>query len=162
MLKMYQRATLRARYFTQREFRMASYISQILIDGEQLIYQARLSIWSQAALVLVGILLIPAFGVGLLLLLWAWIVCRTTELAITSKRIISKSGIIRRTIMELRLDKIESIKVDQGLFGRLLNFGSITIAGTGGDKTPIERIADPLQFQKHFMSAVDMGRETNR
>lgn len=138
---------------------MTSYINKILIDGEQVIYQARLSMWSRSVLVLVGIALLPALGVGLLLLLWAWLVCRTTELAITNKRIISKSGIIQRTIMELRLDKIESIKVDQGIMGRILNFGSITIAGTGGDKTPIERIADPLQFQKHFMSAVDRGRK---
>jgi uncharacterized membrane protein YdbT with pleckstrin-like domain len=138
---------------------MISYINKIMIDGEQVIYQARLSIWSQSAMVLVGIVLLPAFGVGLLLLLWAWLICRATELAITNKRIISKSGIIQRTIMELRLDKIESIKVDQGIMGRILNFGSITIAGTGGDKTPIERIVDPLQFQKHFMSAVDRSRK---
>jgi len=138
---------------------MTSYINQILIDGEQIIYQARLSMWSQSVLIMVGIVLLPAFGVGLLLLLWAWLICMTTELAITNKRIISKSGIIQRTIMELRLDKIESIKVDQGIMGRILNFGLITISGTGGDKTPIERIANPLQFQKHFMSAVDSGRK---
>ncbi len=133
---------------------MTSYINRILIDGEQVIYRARLSMWSQSALVVTGIVLLPALGLGLLLLLWAWLICRTTELAITNRRIISKSGIVRRTIMELRLEKIESIKVDQGITGRILNFGSITIAGTGGDKTPIERIANPLQFQKHFMSAV--------
>ena len=111
--------------------------------------------WSQPALVLLGIVLLPAFGVGLILLLWAWFICRTTELAITNRRIVSKSGIIKRTTIELRLDKIESIKVDQGIMGRILNFGSITISGTGGDQTPIERIADPLRFQKHFMCAVD-------
>ena len=133
---------------------MTSYINRILIDGEQVIYRARLSMWSQSALVVTGIVLLPALGLGLLLLLWAWLICRTTELAITNRRIISKSGIVRRTIMELRLEKIESIKVDQGITGRILNFGSITIAGTGGDKTPIERIANPLQFQKNFMSAV--------
>lgn len=137
---------------------MSSYIDQILIDGEQVIYQARLSLWSQIVLILVGIILLPLFGLGLALLFWAWLVCRTTELAITNKRIISKSGIIQRTTMELRLDKIESIKVDQGLMGRMLNFGAITISGTGGDKTPIESIADPLQFQKYFMSAVDGKR----
>jgi len=86
-------------------------------------------------------------------LLWAWLICRTTELAITSKRIISKSGIFKRATMELRLDKIESIKVDQSVMGRILNFGSVTIAGTGGDATPIESIADPLEFQRHFTSA---------
>ncbi len=137
---------------------MTSYINQILTDGEQVIYQARLSMWSQFVLILVGIVLLPAFGIGLLLMLWAWIICRTTELSITNKRIISKIGIFKRSTMELRLDKIESIKVDQGFMGRILNFGSITISGTGGDKTPIESIADPLQFQKHFMSAVDKGK----
>src|SRR5208282_3368458 len=137
---------------------MTSYINQILTDGEQVIYQARLSMWSQFILILVGIALLPVFGVGLLLILWAWIICRTTELSITNKRIISKIGIFKRSTIELRLDKIESIKVDQGFMGRILNFGSITISGTGGDKTPIESIADPLQFQKHFMSAVDKGK----
>ena len=141
---------------------MSSYISKVLVDGEQVIYQARRSMWSQSALVLLGIVLLPAFGVGLLLLLWAWIICRTTELAITNRRIVSKSGIIRRTTIELRVEKIESIKVDQGIMGRILNFGSITICGTGGDQTPIERIANPLQFQKHFMRAVDRGSTTAR
>lgn len=136
---------------------MTTYVNEMLIDGEQVLYRARRSMWSQFVLILVGIVLLPAFGVGLLLLLWAWIICRTTELVITNKRIISKSGIIRRSAMELRLDKIESINVDQGLMGRILNFGSIAISGTGGDKTPIESIVDPLQFQKHFMSAVDKG-----
>ena len=133
---------------------MTSYASRILVEGEQLIHLAHLSLWSQFVLILAGIILLPAFGLGLLLLLWAWLVCRTTEIAITNKRIISKRGIISRSTMELRLDKIESIKVDQGMLGRIFNFGSITIAGTGGDATPIESIADPLEFQRRFMSAV--------
>jgi uncharacterized membrane protein YdbT with pleckstrin-like domain len=134
-----------------------SYIDKMLTDGEQVIYQAYLSMWSQFVLILVGIVLLPVFGVGLLLLLWAWLKCITTEISITNKRIISKVGIFNRSTMELRLDKIESIKVDQGIIGRILNFGSITIAGTGGDKTPLESIADPLRFQKQFMSVADKG-----
>jgi len=134
-----------------------SYIDKMLTDGEQVIYQAYLSMWSQFVLVLVGIVFLPVFGVGLLLLLWMWLKCITTEISIMNKRIISKVGIFNRSTMELRLDKIESIKVDQRIMGRILNFGSITIAGTGGDKTPLESIADPLQFQKQFMSVADKG-----
>jgi len=134
-----------------------SYIDKMLADGELVIYQAYLSMWSQFVLILVGIVLLPVFGVGLFLLLWAWLKCITTEISVTNKRIISKVGIFNRSTMELRLDKIESIKVDQGIMGRILNFGSITIAGTGGDKTPLESIADPLQFQKQFMSVADKG-----
>jgi len=136
---------------------MTSYASRILIEGEQLIYVAHLSLWSRFPLVLLGIFLLPLLGIGLFVLLWAWLVCRTTELAITSRRIVSKSGIFKRSTMELRLDKIESIKVDQSIMGRILNFGSVTIAGTGGDATPIESIADPLEFQKHFTSATSRG-----
>ena len=47
---------------------MTSYINRILIDGEQVIYRARLSMWSQSALVVTGIVLLPALGLGLLLL----------------------------------------------------------------------------------------------
>ena len=137
---------------------MASYIDGILVDGEQVIHRARRSMWSKSGLILLGILLAP-LGIGLIMILWAWLVCRATELAITNKRIISKSGIVSRATMEMRLDKIESIAVDQGLWGRMLNFGSITIAGTGGDRTPIESITEPLEFQKYFMTATDVERK---
>ena len=136
---------------------MSSYIDKILIDGEKVVHRARLSLWSMFWLILFGVLLLPVFGLGLIFLLRAWLVYRTTELAITNKRIVSKTGIISRAVMELRLDKIESIQVEQGMLGRILNFGAVMIAGTGGDKTPIESIAEPLLFQKYFMSAVDAG-----
>jgi uncharacterized membrane protein YdbT with pleckstrin-like domain len=140
---------------------LASYIDRILADGEMVVHRSYLSLWSQSGLIAAGILLLALFGAGLILLLWAWLIYRTTELAVTNKRIISKTGIIRRSTMEMRLEKIESITVDQGVLGRMLNFGSITIAGTGGEKTPIRSIADPLAFQKYFMSAADANRKAD-
>ena len=53
------------------------------------------------------------------------------------------------------LEKVESIQVDQGIFGRLLDFGSITISGTGGDKSPVKNVSQPLEFRKAFMTAVN-------
>jgi uncharacterized membrane protein YdbT with pleckstrin-like domain len=141
---------------------MARYIEQILTDGERVVFDARVSLWSQWKPIALGIVLLPVVGIGLVFLLRAWLVYRTTELAITTKRIVSKTGIIRRSTMELRLDKIESIKVDQHIMGRLLNFGSITLAGTGGDKTPIECISAPLEFQRHFMTATEQGRASHQ
>ncbi len=60
---------------------------------------------------------------------------RSTELAVTNKRIITKSGLIQRNTTEMFLEKVESIQVDQGILGRIFDFGSITISGTGGDKS---------------------------
>ena len=137
---------------------MSNYTDRALTDGERVIHHARISLWTQAGSILLGIVLLPAFGIGLILLVRVWLIYRTTELAITDKRIIAKRGILHHTSMELRLDKIESIQVDQPLLGRLLNYGAVTLAGTGGDKTPIESIRDPVEFQKQFTLALDRHR----
>ena len=94
------------------------------------------------------------------MLLWlaAWVIYISTELAITNKRIIAKSGLIERKTMEMFLEKVESIQVDQGILGRILDFGSITFSGTGGDKSPVRNISAPLEFRKAFMAAVDANR----
>ena len=137
---------------------MSNYTDRALTDGERVIHHARISLWTQAGSILLGVVLLPAFGIGLILLVRVWLIYRTTELAITDKRIIAKRGILHHTSMELRLDKIESIQVDQPLLGRLLNYGAVTLAGTGGDKTPIESIRDPVEFQKQFTLALDRHR----
>lgn len=134
---------------------MASYVDRLLAPGERVVYRANLSLWTQAGAITLGVLTLPLLGLGLILLVRVWLQYRTTELAITNRRIIAKRGIFGHESMELRLDKIESIRVTQPLLGRLLNFGSITLAGTGGDQTPIERIRDPVAFQRHFMTAAD-------
>ena len=137
---------------------MSSYVDDVLIKDETVQYRAKLSLWSFFWLIFLGLLLLPAFGLGLLLWIAAWVIYISTELAITNKRIIAKSGLIERKTMEMFLEKVESIQVDQSVLGRIFNFGSITISGTGGDKSPIKSISDPIQFRKAFMSAVDSNR----
>lgn len=72
----------------------------------------------------------------------------STELAVTNKRVIAKKGIISRKTVELNLSKVESLTVNQGLLGRLLNSGTLIVNGTGGVKTPFKAIDDPLSFRK--------------
>ena len=72
----------------------------------------------------------------------------TTELALTNKRIIAKFGFIRRSTVELRLEKVESISINQGLLGRLLGYGTVVVKGTGGTGTPIPSIKKPLDFRR--------------
>ena len=61
--------------------------------------------------------------------MWAFVIYKTTEIAITNKRIIAKFGFISRRTIEINLQKIESIQVDQNVLGRLLDYGTIVIAG---------------------------------
>ena len=100
-----------------------------------------------------------AFGVlavyGLLDWLRALIVARTTELAVTSFRVIAKSGLVRRQTVEQLLNRIDSIEVNQSLLGRLLGYGSVTIIGTGVTHTPIALISDPLGFRRAVHTAIE-------
>lgn len=139
---------------------MSSYIDAVLINDERVLYRARISMWSLWPYVLFGALLIPLFGVGLLLWLWAWIVFATTELAITNKRVIAKTGLMQRRTIEMFLEKIESIQVDQSVLGRLFNFGSVVISGTGVHSAPFKNISDPLALRRNFMMAADAMRAT--
>lgn len=83
---------------------------------------------------------------------------KTTELAITSKRIIAKFGFVSRSTIEINLPKVESLQVDQSVYGRLFNYGTLIVAGAGTPNLRIPGIADPLRFRKHFMEATDKNQ----
>ena len=73
-----------------------------------------------------------------------------SEFVITNRRIIIKEGFIARRTFEMNLSKIETVNVDQTVMGRLLNYGSITIIGTGGTRETFHNISKPLEFRKAF------------
>lgn len=134
---------------------MGSYVDNVLIKDEQVLHRARVSVWSLLPLLVLGVLLLPVFGLGLVLFAVAWIRYATTELAVTNKRVIAKTGLIRRQTIEMFLAKVESVQVDQSILGRIFNYGTVLISGTGVHSAPFKSIADPLLLRKQFMSAAD-------
>ena len=130
---------------------MASYIEGALIKDEVIQYEGRISLWSLTHLIVLGILLLPLYGVGLILLAMAFIRYKTTELAFTNKRVIAKFGFISRQTVELYIPKVESIQVHQGILGRIFNYGSLIISGAGNPQAPIPGISDPMAFRRGFM-----------
>jgi uncharacterized membrane protein YdbT with pleckstrin-like domain len=74
----------------------------------------------------------------------------TTEFAVTDRRIIAKTGLLRQRSLELVLNKVESIGVDQPIFGRMLNFGTIVVSGSGGTRQRFPSIADPMRLRSQI------------
>lgn len=138
---------------------MASYVDSNLLSGETVVYRAKISLWSVGHLIFFGVILLPVFGLGLVFLIWAFIRYKTTEFAVTDRRLIAKTGLISRNTVEMFLDKVESLHVDQSVLGRLLNFGTIIIHGTGTTEEPIKNISAPLALRKQFMQAADLYRQ---
>jgi len=129
---------------------MGSYVASNLIHDEKIEYEGRTSAWVLTPKILIGLILLPLFGLGLIFFVSAAIQYFTTELAITNKRVIAKFGLIRRDTIEMNIAKIESIQIDQSLLGRLFNFGTIVISGAGDPKAPIPGISKPLQYRNKF------------
>jgi uncharacterized membrane protein YdbT with pleckstrin-like domain len=147
------------------------YVDRVLQEGESVRHIARISwvtylpglfLWAVAG-VLAGILPIePAlhffvltvaaivFIIGSILLARAWFYRVTTEIAVTDRRIIYKRGFIRRYTVEMHMDKVESVDVDQSIFGRLLDYGDVIIHGTGMGFEPLLHVDHPLELRNHI------------
>jgi uncharacterized membrane protein YdbT with pleckstrin-like domain len=55
----------------------------------------------------------------------------TTEVAATTRRFVVKRGLLRRSVIEMNAGQLESIIIDQSVFGRILGYGTIIVGGTG-------------------------------
>jgi membrane protein YdbS with pleckstrin-like domain len=139
---------------------MASYIDGALIKDEKVVYTGNISLWSLAPLIIIGSILLVLYGAGIILLLIAFIRYKTTELAITNKRVIAKFGFIARQTIELNINKVESIQVNQSIIGRIFNYGSLSISGAGNPQAPIPGISNPMGFRRVFMEIQDQASQT--
>lgn len=149
---------------------MSSYVDSVLAEGERIVYRASVSHWKFFTSYLAGtIVLLAAPGAyiatenhtgaslamdaiplvaGIAVILFAVIRRQTTELVLTDRRIITKRGLLSRDTVEMNLNKVESLHVNQSLAGRILNYGDVTVVGTGASLEPLRGIARPLELRK--------------
>ncbi|HEY1613860.1 MAG TPA: PH domain-containing protein [Rhizomicrobium sp.] len=71
----------------------------------------------------------------------------STEIAVTDRRVILKTGLVARHTVEMNRDKVESVDVNQDVFGRIFNYGTIVVRGTGAGLEPLSTIAAPLALR---------------
>jgi len=150
-----------------------SYIERELTEGERVVLLGRVSWWTivpqtllaVALLVVAAVVaallsaLVPLFwliAVPLVLLVWVVLVARqvvrvlTTEIAITDRRVMSKTGVLRTEVKTTPLDKVNNVNVSQSLFGNTLDYGDIevtTATAESSDNHAIKSLAHPDRFR---------------
>jgi uncharacterized membrane protein YdbT with pleckstrin-like domain len=145
-----------------------SYLDRILQPGEQIvatgkkhwvIYAPGASVFVFAIVVewlkdavpgvdqLVQIVALLIALLALILLFREWFTQWTTEIVVTNRRVVYKRGFISRYTREMNMEKIESVGVEQPLLGRLLNYGTIDVRGTGTGLEQLRGIAQPLELR---------------
>lgn len=152
-----------------------SYVQRVLQPGETLIYATRLH-WLVYARALGLVIVAAALAAGassvttaeLQMLLWAGaggflllgVIAgiaagmrrASTELAVTDHRVIYKRGIVGRYTIEMARSKVESVDVVQSVWGRVFNFGTILVRGTGGSLEPFRDVEDPLRLRSAIIA----------
>ena len=153
-------------------WRVSSYVEKVLQPNETVLATGHMH-WivyvRGVALILLGLicLLAPVTGsivillriagglillVGAVAFLRSWIRKVTTEVAVTNKRVIKKTGLVQRLTAEMNMDKVESVDVDQSILGRLLDYGTIVIRGTGSGLEGLRYIAKPLELRSAIIA----------
>ena len=155
-----------------------SYTESQLLPGETVKYQAHLhplpfipayllgALFAIAGITGLGLqtwwLAILGFAVAVPVFAWTYITQTTSEFSITDRRVVIKVGWIRRRTMETLLSKIETIGVEQTLIGRMLDFGTIVVMGTGGTEEAFRNIAKPLEFRRQVQAQITSGDDRGR
>jgi len=151
---------------------MSSYVERVLQPGENVRLVATLHwiLYVPALLVLVCALVVWLYAgsipggemmwtilagvlaaIGVIMLFRAWFDRWVTEIAVTDRRVIFKTGFIRRDTNEMQMDKVESVRVDQSILGRVLDYGDVTVLGTGkGEFTRLKTISAPLDLRNQI------------
>jgi len=144
---------------------MALYVDASLGPDERVLYRSGVSwvvylapvimmgfgaAWALSGGGVPGLILVLA---GILAGAGAFIRQASSEFAVTTARVVAKKGLITRSTIEIALSKVESVEVRQDLLGRLLNYGSIIVSGTGGTHEPFTMIDDPIGFRRAVQQA---------
>lgn len=74
----------------------------------------------------------------------------TTEIAVTSQRLVFRSGLIARNIESVNVHKVESTIIQQSILGRMLDYGKIEVRGTGINEIELSEIANPNDLRREL------------
>lgn len=156
-----------------------TYLNSLLAQNEKILYITRRhwlvlmaeilteSVLTIALIVLVTVILVmfPAVGLFvalgyLLLLLPLASLTRDTldwynrKYVVTTRRIIHLEGLFNKDVTDSSLEKVNDVKLEQSLWGRMLNYGTVeilTASELGVNKFKI--IADPIGFKTAMLNA---------
>jgi membrane protein YdbS with pleckstrin-like domain len=150
-----------------------SYVEKNLISGEKLVYRTGIHwivlFWPFVFAVLLGGAGVAVYiyrndlwwagaalvAIAAIALIVAGFRRNSTEMAVTNRRVVIKTGIASRRSLEIMLPKVESIGIDESAGGRMLGYGTVTIHGTGGTPEPFRLIAHPSEFRKQVQQQID-------
>lgn len=147
-----------------------SYIERHLMDGERVVYATGphpIVLLKPALKCLAGLAAgawvtsrwgaaqgLAALGLAALWSLPGWVRHLSSECGVTNKRVFVKGGWANLQTVEVLLINVGVVTVDQGLWGRLLGFGTVSVTGSGGLEETLRRVRAPLEFRSRIYAQI--------
>jgi uncharacterized membrane protein YdbT with pleckstrin-like domain len=103
---------------------------------------------------LILILVLPEILIGLPLLLVTWVAYLKSNITLTDRRLIFRTGLLSRVTGELPLENIEAIILAEPLLGRILGYGTVTVTSLGGLHFPLRYLRSPQRLHASLQRAV--------
>ena len=125
------------------------YVEDTIGTNEKIVYAVKFH-WIYTFSAFLYLLFLGVFIIGIIIFIKMMINKWTTERALTNTRYIQKTGWIARNTEEISINKIEEVDLKQSILGRILDYGSVSISGTGSGNILLKSIDSPLTFQKHL------------
>lgn len=141
---------------------MSSYTEQTLTAGERIVHEGKFH-WTHTFRIVVMLIFCAIFWIGangwlhVGTAIFGWlalsgiIVKFTTEIVLTTDRLVIKTGWIARKTEELPVDKIEEVNVNQSMFGRIFGYGRLTVRGIGAGELKTPNIAKPIDYRRAIL-----------
>lgn len=99
-----------------------------------------------------------SFALGSMFSLARYIRKWTTVVAVTSVRLILKTGLIARSSHEIMLDEIEEVFIAQPFWGRIAGFGQLQVRGTGDVVINFPVLGEPIRVRREIEAAILRAR----
>jgi len=111
---------------------------------------------------ILSVLLIAAFGVGILILIYWYIQTRATALTVTDSDLMYERGILSKERTSVSINHVRSVNVVQSFFNRILGVGTIQISTAGDDpEFTIADMPDPHVIREAIAKAQEMREDRN-
>ena len=136
-----------------------SYLDESLAPGERVVARFALH-WTAKGRLILGIVLIPIV-IGIFITIYEWLRLRGIEMAVTTQRVVYKTGIVGRETEEIRLSALETVDLLQTAWGRMLGFGNVRVTGRGESSLMFVRVADPVAVKRAIETAYSANIEHN-
>lgn len=78
----------------------------------------------------------------------------TTILEITNKRVRGKTGLVNTNELDSPLNKINSVQVKQGFFGKIFNYGTVAIT-TSSSVFEFDYVTKPNEFKSILNNQIE-------